>query len=221
MSERKKLDFSNDFTGKVIDWTLGRPTIYYRDSPLSASLIDKYQVGTIFRAPTFVDVSSVAGKPTKSCRFLIASSHAAPIFRLNPQTEKWKLHTINCNSVFKILDVYVKDGIVQIFLLHIPYNGRHIFENTRLIINEENIEQKLISTARANLDAKMNFQTIPVFEEKAWMERTDFPIGLNMENHFYPMLPAGPLLPEAQPLYTAIRKITEDLTSLNEIEMEE
>jgi hypothetical protein len=55
---------------------------------------------------TFVDVSNFAGKLTKNSRFIFATNKAAPLYQVNPDTEKWKLHTINANSYFKVLDIY-------------------------------------------------------------------------------------------------------------------
>jgi hypothetical protein len=99
---------------EIINWTLPGMTMYYRDTNLSQEIIDKYETGKTFRSQTFVDVSNYAGKPTTNCRFIFASSKAAPLFRVSPATEKWGLHSINCNSYFKVLDVYKKENVTQI-----------------------------------------------------------------------------------------------------------
>ena len=125
---------------EIINWTLPGLTMYYRDSNLCQNIIDQYQVRKIFRSATFVDVSNFAGKPTTNCRFIFASSKAAPLFRVNPETEKWGLSSMNCSSFFKVLDVYQYEGVTQIFLLHIPYKGIDFFSRTILQLGEQNIE---------------------------------------------------------------------------------
>jgi hypothetical protein len=119
--------FTKEETEEIVNWTLSGLTMYYRDSELSSAVVSKYKVGQIFRSRTFVDVSSFAGKLTKNCRFIFASTKAAPLYQINPSTEKWGLHTINANSYFKVLDVYGKDGKTQFFLLHIPAKGYRLF----------------------------------------------------------------------------------------------
>jgi len=208
-----QLEHMND----IINWTLPGLTLYYRDSNLSQSIIDKYEVNRIFRAPTFVDVSNYAGRPTTNCRFIIASSKAAPLYKLTSETEKWGLHVINCNSFFKVLDVYKKDEIIQIFILHIPYKGIDFFSTSVIQIGEENFEEAIIKKSRLSLDKKLKLESPEALNEKAWLKRTSFPIGLDHKNEFFSLMPSEQLFPEAQQLYIAIKKITEDLSDLNEI----
>ena len=96
---------------EIVNWTLPGMTMYYRDTNLSQAIIDKYEIRKIFRSQTFVDVSNYAGKPTTNCRFIFASSKAAPLYQVNPETKKWGLHSMNCNSYFKVLDVYKKENV--------------------------------------------------------------------------------------------------------------
>lgn len=206
---------------EIVNWTLPGLTMYYRDSNLSQEIIDKYEVRKIFRSQTFVDVSNFAGKPTKNCRFIFASSKAAPLFRVNPATEKWGLHSINCNSYFKVLDVYKQEGITQIFLLHIPFKGLDFFSRTVLKLGEQNIEEQIIGKARESLNQKINSEIPPALNEKEWIDRTNFPIGLDNKNEFFNSEPTEPLMPMAAPMFSAIKKMTNDLTDLNEIPIPE
>ena len=201
---------------EIVNWTLPGMTMYYRDSNLSQEIIDKYQVRKIFRSQTFVDVSNFAGKPTSNCRFIFASSKAAPLFRFNPETEKWGLHAINCNSYFKVLDVYKKEGVTQIFLIHIPFKGVDFFSRTVLKIGEQNVEEEIIGKARESLNKKLQLEIPPALNEKGWIDRTNFPIGLDNKNDFFSLLPTLPLMPMAVPMHSAIKKMTNDLTDLNE-----
>jgi hypothetical protein len=206
--------FTKEEAEKIINWTLSGLTMYYRDSELPTEIISKYEVGQIFRSQTFVDVSSFAGQLTKNCRFIFASTKAAPLFQVNPSTEKWGLHTINANSYFKVLDIYKKDGRIQFFLLHIPAKGIDFFRNTVLRLSGNNFEEQIIEKSRISLDQKMQMSIIPALEEKEWIDRTDFPIGLNNENEFFPLHPTEQLFVMAQPMSDAIFKMSKD-TELN------
>ena len=206
--------FSNEQIEEIVNWTLSGLTMYYRDTQLLDEVIEKYQIGQIFRSQTFVDVSDFAGKPTKSCRFIIASNKAAPLYQINPDTERWKLHTINANSYFKVLDIYKKHNQTQLFLLHIPAKGIDFFRNTVLKIGEENLEEQIIKKSRISLDQKMEMDIIPELEEKSWLERTNFPIGLDIKNKLFSLNPTENIMQEAIPLYNAIFKLTKD-TELN------
>lgn len=75
-------EYSNEQIERIINWTLPGLTMYYRDSELPEEIIGKYKIGLIFRSATFVDLSGYAGKLTKNCRFIFASSKAAPLFFL-------------------------------------------------------------------------------------------------------------------------------------------
>ena len=206
---------------EIVNWTLPGMTMYYRDTNLSQEIIDKYEVRKIFRSPTFVDVSNYAGRPTTNCRFVFASSKAAPLFRVNPATAKRGLHSINCNSYFKVLDTYTKESVTQIFLIHIPYKGIDFFSRTILKLGEQNIEEQIIGKARESLDQKLQAEIPPVLNEREWVDRTNFPIGSDHENEFFSLEPTEPLMPMAAPLFFAIKKMTNDLTDLNEIPMPE
>jgi len=211
-------EINNQFENieEIVNWTLSGLTMYYRDSNLGQSIIDKYEINKIFRAQTFVDVSNYAGRPITNCRFIIASSKAAPVYKFNPDTEKWGLHVLNCNSYFKVLDVYQKEGVTQIFLIHIPFKGIDFFNEVVLKIGEEDIEKEIIIKARASLDMKLKVDIPPALNQQEWIGRTSFPIGFDSNNNFFSLIPSEPLHPKAEQLYSAIKKMTEDLTEMNE-----
>ena len=215
MSNKKNNKAPNRFE-EIINWTLPGMAMYYRDTNLSQEIINKYKVKKIFRSQTFVDVSNYAGKPTANCRFIFASSKAAPIFQMNPATKKWGLCTINCNSYFKVLDVYEKENVTQIFAIHIPYKGIDFFSNTVLVFGKQNIESQLIGKARGSLDKKFQSEIPPALNEKEWIGRTNFPIGLDSSNEFFSLEPTETLMPMAKPMFSAIKKMTKDLTDLND-----
>ena len=210
----ENLNYTNKQIEEIINWTLSGLTMYYRDTELSNDIIKKYEVGQVFRSQTFVDVSDFAGRLTKSCRFIFATNKAAPLYQINPNTEKWKLHTINLNSYFKVLDIYNKDGKVQFLLLHIPAKAVDFFKNSILNLGGQSVEEQIVKKARMSFDKKMEADIIPELEEQEWINRTDFPIGLDNKNNFFPLLPTEKVMPQILPLYNAIFKITND-TDLN------
>lgn len=213
----------NQFTSQEIErflnWTLPGLAMYYRDTQLPAEAIAKYTPGLVFRSATFVDVSAFAGQLTKNCRFVFASSKAAPIYKFNADTEKWQLHTMNCNSYFKVLDVYTQGDKTQIFLLHIPAKAIAFFENSVLKLGENNVEEQITARARESFDSKMKMAPVAVLEEQDWIDRTNFPIGLDKQLDYFTCYPTEDLYPPAKPLYTAIRKMTGDEDDLNEPEI--
>ena len=148
-------------------------------------ILSKYFVGQILRSQIFVDVSGFAGKLTKNCRYVIASSKAAPLYKMAPDNEKWKLHVINVNSFFKLLDIYRRNEQTQILLLHIPEKGIEIFKHLVINIGDTNVEEEIINKARDSFDVKMKMPVCIELEESEWIERTKYPIGLDSENNFF------------------------------------
>lgn len=218
MNQNQSQPFLPENLEEIINWTLPGMAMYYRDSELSQATIQQYKPGTIFRSQSFVDLSFFAGKPTKNCRFIFASSKAAPLYEIDSSTEKWGLHTINYNSIFKVLDVYeVTEDLTQITLWHVPYQARELFRTSSLKAHDLDVEDYIIQKARESLHQKLQKEEIiPALEEPAWIERTAFPVGLDANNTPFAVENPDPLPDELRSLFNAIRKITGDLTELNE-----
>src|SRR4051812_18774603 len=107
----------------LANWTFSELALYYRDTPLSPRQLAQYQVGTYLRNNFFVDVSSFSEGLLGNARYLIASSKAAALYQVatnNPDLARWKLHVLNANSCFKVLDVCEMTRGTQIVLLHVP-----------------------------------------------------------------------------------------------------
>jgi len=213
-------EYSNEQVEEICNWTFSGLVMYYRDAQLSNEVIAKYEVRKIIRSPFFVDVSPFAGKMARNCRFAIASSKAAPLYQINSEKnsndERWRLHTINANSYFKVLDIYQKYDRTQFFLLHIPANGFNFFINNRIFVGGENMEDQIIKKSRMSFDKKMEMKIIPEFEEQEWVERTFFPIGLDCNNNFFSLIPTEELSPQAVHLSNAIFALTNE-TELNRV----
>ena len=177
----------------VINWTLPGLTLYYRDADLPIECVQKYTQGTILLERGFVDVSSKAGRPTKNTRFLIMSSKGFPLYEtgINSETTaKWALTVIKCFSFFKVIDVYEKEGVTQISLLHIPYAGVPLFRNrVCFMVRGENMEEYLCRQTRSSLDTKLDAgDVVEALEEEEWIERTKMPLGMNETTYeFFPL----------------------------------
>ena len=201
---------------EVINWTLPGLTLYYRDSDLPPECVSNYRPGSIIMSRAFIDVTSRAGKPTKNTRFAIASSKAAPVYEVMPDGEKYRLHALLCNSFFKVLDVYKKEGITQVLLLHIPSSGIEFFRRTVFILGQENLEDEFKTMARQSLDTKLAGPVVQALEDQEWVDRTSFPIGQSDDYNLYPLEPVRIPLPLIQMMIANIRRMTNDEGPMND-----
>jgi len=191
------LEFNQKFLEKqppeyfqgLLDWTYPGAALYYRDVELPEDAVAKYKAGQIIRSSIFVDVTCIAGRPATNCRFIVATNKAAPLYALNPEYEKWAMHTVNANSYFKVMDVYKKEGITQIFLLHVPAKGVGLFKNLVLQTDGVDMEQQFIEKARANFDRNLTKPSAPELDDEEWINRTGFPIGMDGNYEFLPLEP--------------------------------
>ncbi|MEG2282510.1 MAG: WG repeat-containing protein, partial [Rikenellaceae bacterium] len=177
---------------KFINWTLPGLQFFYRDT--DAPIDAKYNIGDIVRAGFFVNATTKLLKPIHKTRFLIASAHAAMFcqdkdsIEQNPDVKRWNMCVFHFNSYFKVMDVYKKDYVTQIFLRHIPMSAAYFLGHSGTAINFINEavgdEHSLVDLARMGLDQKMELGIHPLSLDKEWEKRTYHPIGL--DNEFYP-----------------------------------
>lgn len=180
---------------KFVNWTFPGLQFFYRDTDAPVAIDTTYHVGDVLRAGFFVDVTTKLCRPVHRTRFLIASAHAAMLCETgelceeNPDIKKWNLCTLHFNSYFKVMDIYEKDGVTQVFLLHIPAAAAFFIghdETAMDFVNEATgKELSLIDMARKSLDDKMLMEVHPRSLDKEFCERTYRPVGLDDE--FYPM----------------------------------
>lgn len=190
-----------NFFEKILNWTLPGLQFFYRDTDASVIVEDTYHVGDIVRAGFFVDVTTKLLKPTTRTRFIIASVHAAMLCEIDERELKdskfkeWNLCVFHFNSCFKVMDVYERDGVTQVFLLHIPPAAAYFLGHSDFNFIEEATgkETSLVEIARKSLDEKMKMDVHPRSLDREWCERTVRPIGLDDE--FYPL----PLAPMEEP----------------------
>lgn len=129
--------------------------------------------------------------------------------------KRWRLCTLHFNSYFKVMDIYKKGGVTQIFLLHIPYQSLPFFmteHSFNFIQGASRIN--LIEVARKSLDTKLEMDVFPDSSEPALLERMEMPIGIDGNGDSLPldfMIPSEKI----KSLSDIIRKLGEDLDSIN------
>ena len=196
LPKKVNIDYK-DFFEKFANWTLPGLQFFYRDTDAPVIVNTTYHVGDVLRAGFFIDVTTKLLKPAHKTRFLIASAHAAMMCEIselcqeNPKVKDWKLCTLHFNSYFKVMDVYKKDGVTQVFLLHIPAAAAFFLGHDETAMNFMNEatgqETTLIDMARKSLDEKMQMEVHPRSLDQEFVERMHHPIGL--DNEYYPVDP--------------------------------
>ena len=194
LPQKSKINWTKLFE-KFANWTLPGLQFYYRDTNAQIDVKTTYHIGDILRAGFFLDATTQLCKPTHKTRFLIASAHAAHFFMIdeliesNPKVKEWNLCTFHFNSFFKVMDIYEKDGFIQVFLLHIPPAVAFFLGHSESAINFINRatgqEFSLIEMARKSLDDKLSMNIHPRSLDSDFVERMFRPVGL--DNNFYPI----------------------------------
>lgn len=219
LPQKATIDFK-DFFEKFANWTLPGLQFFYRDTNAPVIVGTTYHVGDILRAGFFVDVTTKLQKPVHKTRFLIASAHTAmlceidEIVKQNPDVKKWNLCTLHFNSYFKVMDVYERNGVTQVFLLHIPAAAAYFIGHDETAMNFVNEatgqETTLIDLARKSLDNKMQMEVHPRSLDADWCVRMEHPIGLDDE--FYPV----PLAPMEEPIEGEVAHLSSLIHMLSE-----
>lgn len=220
LPKKVSIDYK-DFFEKFANWTLPGLQFFYRDTDAPVIVDTTYHVGDVLRAGFFVDVTTKLQKPAHKTRFLIASAHAAMMCEIpelcheNPNVKNWNLCTLHFNSYFKVMDVYEKEGVKQVFLLHIPGAAAFFLGHDETAMNFVNEatgqETTLIEMARRSLDEKMKMEVHPRSLDKEFVERMHHPIGLDEE--YYPVNPNAQEEPKDGPianLSSMIHKLAND-----------
>lgn len=193
----REIDFPA-FIENCLNWVLPGLQFFYRDTDAIDNAADIYKVGETIRAGFFIDVTTKLLKPVHKTRFLIASAHVAPLYAIedlvknNPALEAWNLCTLHYNSYFKVMDVYEKNGVTQIFLLHIPENMARVLGGAtdfNFIDEAMGNEKSLVEVARESLDQKMMQEVHPRSLDKEWCNRMEDPVGLDNDNKPIPLEP--------------------------------
>ena len=192
----REIDF-NKFLEDCINWVMPGLQFFYRDTDAIDNAAEIYKVGETIRAGFFIDVTTKLLKPIHKTRFLIASAHVAPLYMIedlvekNPALAEWNLCTLHYNSYFKVVDVYEKEGVTQVMLLHIPESMARLMGGSLSIVFDNALGENgsLMSMGRASLDEKMQMEVHPRSLDKKWCERMEAPVGLTNGGTLFPLEP--------------------------------
>jgi hypothetical protein len=205
------------FLEDTINWMLPGCTFYYRDTNSNIDIRALYPVGAIIRAGFFIDVTSKAQRPVTNTRFIIASAHCANIYESVSDDDimRWRLCTLHFNSYFKVMDIYERDGITQVFLLHFPYKAIPIFRNQQSFNFIQGFAHTdFVKMARQSLDTKLEMDVLPDTTESELLERMENLIGTDEDGNLMPLDFAK--TPERiKSLSDAIRTLADDNDLIN------
>lgn len=201
---------------RILNWTMPGLQLFYRDTDMPLDSEKMYRVGEVLRAGFFIDVSPYAGKPMHKFRYIIASAHAASLVE---EGDRYPLHVLHANSYLKVLDVYEKDGVTQIFLIHVP--AKSIFLPILDNLWDININgDRIVDIARKSLDDKLRKPVRENLEEPQWLERTEAHIGFDNDGERMSLFPIllykGGTAPDSiVDMGNAIRKMGDDKDPIN------
>jgi len=215
----REIDFTQ-FMEDCINWIMPGLQFFYRDTNSIDNPAEVYHVGETIRAGFFIDVTTKLLKPVHKTRFIIASSHVAPLYEIedlvkrNPKLAEWNLCTLHYNSYFKVLDIYKKENVTQVLLLHIPENMARLMNGLsgiQFIDQAMGENRSLVDIARSSLDQKMLMEVHPRSLDKEWCDRMDAPVGLTDECELFPLEPMPDYInQEAATFGHAVHKMAND-----------
>lgn len=214
---KPKFPFDSASFEEAANWTLPGLQLFYRDTNVDGDLdqlAQGYKDKNIIRAGFFIDCTSRAAKPVKNVRFIIASAHAAAIWKVmgDEEAEQWRLNVLDYNSYFKVVDTYRVGNQLQILLLHIPLRGIPMFAGMGNIQIGENMD--LVKAARMSFDSKLKMDPLPWLESEAWNDRTSMLPGTSSEG-WITLEPQEPMNEQVANLHNAILGLSHDDTELN------
>ena len=186
------------FAEDCINWVMPGLQFFYRDTDAIPNAAEVYHVGQTIRAGFFIDVTTKLLKPAHKTRYLIASAHVARLYEIEqlvsekPYIGQWNQCMLHYNSYFKVFDIYEKEGVTQVLLLHIPENMARLMSGLagiEFITQAMGTNESLVGMARASLDEKLKMEVHPRSLDREWCERTKDPVGLTAQGDFFPLEP--------------------------------
>lgn len=199
---------------KVMNWVLPGLQFFYRDTDTPIDVANTFHVGDTLRAGFFIDVSPYAGKPMHRYRYIIASSHAASLVM---QGDRYPLHVLHYNSYLKVMDIYDKAGVIQIFLMHVPAKAIFSPGLNGLLNISFNGEETIVDIARKSLDTKLTLPPRELLEEEEWLERTAWHVGVDQVGHPNTLFPNLIVAEHAANMGKVVRKMANDTDPINMI----
>lgn len=154
--------------------------LLYRDTLLDEKHICKYYPKQIIKEMRYTDMTYIPSAPVANCRYLIATSHAKNLSEINPFSKKFGHMVLPPKAYFKILDIIQIQGYNQIILLHLPNDNFKFFEH-----NSSHLVDKLIEMGRLDFQQKIKMPAHIHLQGKDWLERTEFPLGMDENYQLY------------------------------------
>ena len=156
--------------------------MFVRDVNLPPVCAEKYRPGMIIRERAFTDASCRVMGMITTHRYAILSNHMHNFGPFEHGTN-WGLFVSQRDSHYKVLDVYGCKDKTQITLLHLPDDERwKVFEKA-----EFSIEEKVIEMARQRFENKAFAEPIPELSTKEWLDRCQFPLGMDENGNLFPL----------------------------------
>ena len=154
-------------------------TMFVRDVNLSTVDAARYIPGMIIKELGYTDASHRVMGMVTSHRFAILSNHMRDLGPYEHGTN-WGLCVAIRDAYFKVLDVYTFKGKTQILLFHLPDDERwKWFKHLRLILGEQNLEEKWIADCRKRFEFKSQQEPIPELITDDWLARCAWPLGMD------------------------------------------
>ena len=190
----------NPFITHLMDSMYPGITLFARDVNLPSGLAEKYKAGMIIREKGFTDATIRFGGMVTSCRYVILSNHMKNMSILE-NGSNWGLHVANKDAHFKVLGQVDYKGKTGIFLLHLPDDETWKAYQTM----EFSLDKELYEKAVSRFQAKALDAPIPELAVREWLDRCQFPVGMNDGGQFWPL----EALPEqwqdpAMPIYPPV-----------------
>lgn len=153
---------------------------FYRDTKLPADVLKLYEVGLLFREPTFCDTTYKFGGLAAPHRYLIISANAKCIDALSQHPE-WGLCLWQRGRIFKVIGIHSVSTFSQITLLEVPEALREEFTTARLSEMEVRFAQQAEEQFKTALTAPM----LPEHQTRLWLDRLELPVGIDDNGQFF------------------------------------
>lgn len=153
---------------------------FYRDTALPAKFLKLYEVGLLFREPTFCDTTYKFGGLAAPHRYLIISANAKCIDAISQHPE-WGLCLWQRGRIFKVIGVHTSAQFSQVTLLEIPEALREEFTTARL----SEVEVGFANQAEEQFRAALTSPALPEHQTRLWLDRLELPVGIDDNGNFF------------------------------------
>jgi len=160
--------------------TFAECAAFYRDTVLKPDVLDLYQVGILFREPTYCDCTYKFGGFAGPHRYLIISSSLKCLDAYSQHPE-WGLCIGPRNRVFKVIGRQERGGKAQVTLLEIPEDL--VGEFTTRTLSE--MEAAFAEQAAESFEAALDTPPLAEHSTRIWLERLECPVGVDDNGHFF------------------------------------